>query len=403
MKTFNNITTAFAHKDENINLIPLMDYILQEYKNNDVQWLQRDEIKAAMFPIVDAVFGKHVTLNGASTIYSNYRDLLTVVRKHINEVLRTEPFIAALSAAYPEWNIYRPDEERVYENTGMRADDFQDTLFVFIHHINHARVQLLSDGKFYTDCCNEDIVGTLDECVNFLRLTWDGWEHNAEQATSERKAALRLSELLEQYDELTQRISGTWQDISDAHNIALGDNSEGYNFPFNMSFDDFAAAVNRWTKYAVKTLTTIAPEPDPFIYEAKREGLNVVAGKPFGHTSANTVIGHIRYNGEVAFFTDTLTAEQKKQICDYAQEWMKNQQPDKRRFIKSVKGAIMESLFDECELFMVKYYENLSMREDEEFNENKTYRYVIRIRHPEGTDGKALFDQAVKESCVKVN
>ena len=65
-------------------------------------------------------------------------------------------------------------------------------------------------------------------------------------------------------------------------------------------------------------------------------------------------------------------------------------------FKRTVKGAIMESIFDSCNLFSVKYYQNLTLKKDEDFNEEKLYKYELRIRHSEGTDAKVLFTQAVE-------
>ena len=61
-------------------------------------------------------------------------------------------------------------------------------------------------------------------------------------------------------------------------------------------------------------------------------------------------------------------------------------------FIKTVKGSVMEELFDSCSLFIVKYY--TAVNEMENFNPNKKYKYEITIRHGEGTDAKELFSKA---------
>lgn len=66
------------------------------------------------------------------------------------------------------------------------------------------------------------------------------------------------------------------------------------------------------------------------------------------------------------------------------------------RFKKSIKGKIMESLFDNCDSFMVKFYNNLTLKEGDEFNEEKTYKYDILIRHSENTDAKKLLNEAIK-------
>jgi hypothetical protein len=62
-----------------------------------------------------------------------------------------------------------------------------------------------------------------------------------------------------------------------------------------------------------------------------------------------------------------------------------------------VLGAAMEHLFDNATDFSVRFYENLTIKEDEEFNEDKKYKYNIIIRHPEETNGKELFVKAISE------
>lgn len=61
---------------------------------------------------------------------------------------------------------------------------------------------------------------------------------------------------------------------------------------------------------------------------------------------------------------------------------------------KTVKGATMEALFNSCELFSVKYFENLTLKDDEEFNPAKNYKYKIMLRHPEDTNANVLFEEA---------
>jgi len=67
-------------------------------------------------------------------------------------------------------------------------------------------------------------------------------------------------------------------------------------------------------------------------------------------------------------------------------------------FKKKVKGIVMENIFDNSpsEQLSVRYYKNLTMKDDEEFNEDRVYNYEIIIRHPDGTDAITLFDNAIK-------
>lgn len=71
---------------------------------------------------------------------------------------------------------------------------------------------------------------------------------------------------------------------------------------------------------------------------------------------------------------------------------------------KTVKGATMEALFNSCELFSVKYFENLTLKDNEEFNPAKNYRYKILLRHPENTDANVLFEEArFQQEIVKAD
>lgn len=63
---------------------------------------------------------------------------------------------------------------------------------------------------------------------------------------------------------------------------------------------------------------------------------------------------------------------------------------------RTVKGSIMEDIFDYSEVLSVRYYYNLTLKEDEEFNPDKDYQYTITVRHPEGTKGGNLFDTEVR-------
>ena len=66
-------------------------------------------------------------------------------------------------------------------------------------------------------------------------------------------------------------------------------------------------------------------------------------------------------------------------------------------FTKKVKGSTMEQLFnDQLEAIMVKFYQNLTLTDDETFEESKVYNYRIMVRHSEGMDGRQLFNEEVK-------
>lgn len=69
---------------------------------------------------------------------------------------------------------------------------------------------------------------------------------------------------------------------------------------------------------------------------------------------------------------------------------------------KTVKGATMEALFDNCELFSVRYFEMLDKLVD--YDPEKRYKYEIKIRHAEGTDANVLFEEArYKQEILKTN
>lgn len=65
-------------------------------------------------------------------------------------------------------------------------------------------------------------------------------------------------------------------------------------------------------------------------------------------------------------------------------------------FNATVKGWIMESIFDNCDSFLVKHYNNLSLKADEEFEDDKSYQYEISIRHNEGEKARKIFEKEVK-------
>lgn len=60
---------------------------------------------------------------------------------------------------------------------------------------------------------------------------------------------------------------------------------------------------------------------------------------------------------------------------------------------KTVKGATMEAIFNNCETFSVRHFigENIT---EETYNPQSNYRYEIRIRHAENTDANVLFEEA---------
>ena len=61
---------------------------------------------------------------------------------------------------------------------------------------------------------------------------------------------------------------------------------------------------------------------------------------------------------------------------------------------KTVKGATMESLFESCDLFSVRYFKALNLKSEEDYNPESRYNYEIRIRHAENTDANVLFEEA---------
>jgi hypothetical protein len=69
-------------------------------------------------------------------------------------------------------------------------------------------------------------------------------------------------------------------------------------------------------------------------------------------------------------------------------------------FKQTLKGTLMDDMFEaQHEEFSVKYY---SLVNDEpDFDIEKSYMYEIRIRHPEETNGKKLFNDALKKMINK--
>jgi hypothetical protein len=62
--------------------------------------------------------------------------------------------------------------------------------------------------------------------------------------------------------------------------------------------------------------------------------------------------------------------------------------------IKTVKGAIMEALFDNCETFSVRHFRALNLQSEADYNAESNYKYEITIRHAEDTDANVLFEEA---------
>jgi hypothetical protein len=70
---------------------------------------------------------------------------------------------------------------------------------------------------------------------------------------------------------------------------------------------------------------------------------------------------------------------------------------------KIVKGSTMETIFDNCSLFSVRYYNILDDINEKEYNPNLKYHYEIKIRHAEGTDANKLFLIAIKKLNTNKN
>lgn len=59
---------------------------------------------------------------------------------------------------------------------------------------------------------------------------------------------------------------------------------------------------------------------------------------------------------------------------------------------KTLRGATMEAIFDNCQTFSVRYFEGQNITEDN-YNPKQNYLYTIRIRHAEETDANVLFEE----------
>ena len=64
-------------------------------------------------------------------------------------------------------------------------------------------------------------------------------------------------------------------------------------------------------------------------------------------------------------------------------------------FTKKVKGGIIETIFDNStEDFSIRFFNCLESVEN--WDENKTYKYKIIIRHSENTDARKLLSEEIK-------
>lgn len=63
---------------------------------------------------------------------------------------------------------------------------------------------------------------------------------------------------------------------------------------------------------------------------------------------------------------------------------------------KTVKGSTMEQMFDNSTNFSVKYFKNMNLKAEDEWNPNKKYKYKILIRHDENTNAIELLENEIK-------
>ena len=61
---------------------------------------------------------------------------------------------------------------------------------------------------------------------------------------------------------------------------------------------------------------------------------------------------------------------------------------------KTVKKATMEAIFDNCSILSVRCFKALNLENEEDYNPENRYKYLITIRHPENTDANVLFEEA---------
>lgn len=60
--------------------------------------------------------------------------------------------------------------------------------------------------------------------------------------------------------------------------------------------------------------------------------------------------------------------------------------------IKTVKGATMEVIFDDCKAFSVRHFKALDLESEESYNPENNYKYEITIRHAENKGANLLFE-----------
>ena len=61
---------------------------------------------------------------------------------------------------------------------------------------------------------------------------------------------------------------------------------------------------------------------------------------------------------------------------------------------KTVKGATMEAIFDNCETFSVKHFKALDLESEESYNPEHRYKYEINVRHADNKNANVLFEEA---------
>ena len=65
---------------------------------------------------------------------------------------------------------------------------------------------------------------------------------------------------------------------------------------------------------------------------------------------------------------------------------------------KRVKGQTMETLFDRTDLINIRFFRNLNLKNESDWNEDKTYLYEIKIRHNEDENPLKILNNAIKQS-----
>ncbi len=64
---------------------------------------------------------------------------------------------------------------------------------------------------------------------------------------------------------------------------------------------------------------------------------------------------------------------------------------------KKVKGSTMVNLFDSSELVNIRYYKAKNNLKEEDYNENESYLYEIKIRHNEDENPEKLLANAIND------